>query len=141
MDHNGNAAAVLFFCYPCHHKLYQVYYDWGREFSFNNVNLCKSNVVQIFQFSFCDCKRYLLTYLLRKMILILFWILPISYLWVVRRQARKFDQQPSVKICFSSVPDLIKTNNYFGQHLQGDCFEKPFPFHLNNQTSLYRWVI
>ena len=34
-------------CYPCNQTLYQIDYDFGRELSFNNVNLCESNGVLI----------------------------------------------------------------------------------------------
>ena len=62
-------------CYLCHRtSLCLVYYDSGIEILFiftDNVNLCKSNVMQIFQLIFCDSERKLLAYLLRKTTLIL----------------------------------------------------------------------
>ena len=45
MNHNGNEATLLFCVIPAIAP-YRVYYDSRREFSFNNVNLCESNVVQ-----------------------------------------------------------------------------------------------
>ena len=35
----------------------RVYLDSVREFSFNNVNLCESNVVQILELIICDSER------------------------------------------------------------------------------------
>ena len=40
---------------PLH--LLSSYQDSGKEFSFGNVNLYKSNVVQIFELIFCDSER------------------------------------------------------------------------------------
>ena len=51
----------------------------GREVSFNNINLCEGNALQIYELIFCDSEK-LVTHLLRKKILILFSNLPISYL-------------------------------------------------------------
>ena len=42
-------------CYPCHRTLYYVEnVTFGRKFSFDNINLCESNVVQIYELIFCD---------------------------------------------------------------------------------------
>ena len=38
-------------------NLLSSYQDSGKEFSFGNVNLYKSNVVQIFDLIFCDSER------------------------------------------------------------------------------------
>ena len=46
-----------FLCYPCNHTLYRIDYDSGRELSFNNVNLCESNIGLIFQLVFCNNER------------------------------------------------------------------------------------
>ena len=45
---------------------YQVYYDSAKKFSFNNVNLCGSNVVKMFELNFCYGERKLFTYLHRR---------------------------------------------------------------------------
>ena len=37
----------------------------------------------------------------------------------------KVDQQSSNNIIALPVPQLVKMNSYFGQYLQGYCFEKP----------------
>ena len=39
------------------------------------------------------------------------------------------DQQSSINNSFLSVPQLVKVNNFFGQYLQGDCFEKILYFY------------
>ena len=56
-DHNRNAAALLFCVTPTIALYFQVYSDSGREFSFNNINLCESNVAQIIELIFCDSDR------------------------------------------------------------------------------------
>ena len=43
--------------YPCHRTLCRVYYDLGREFSFNNINLSENNFVQVHEFIFWDSER------------------------------------------------------------------------------------
>ena len=55
-DHNGNAATLVFCVIPAIEP-YQVYLDSGREFSFNNINLCEINAVQIYELIFCDSER------------------------------------------------------------------------------------
>ena len=42
-------------CVPSH--LISSILRLGREFSFNDVNLCESNVVQTFELIFCDSER------------------------------------------------------------------------------------
>ena len=39
-------------CYPCHRTVYQTYHVSDRKTSISHVNLCKSNVVLIFELSF-----------------------------------------------------------------------------------------
>ena len=61
-------------------------------------------------------------------------------------------------ISFLQVPQMVKMNNFIGHYLQGGIFRKNsvvsiymssdhrdrstirFYFHLNDQTSLYRWL-
>ena len=49
------------------------------------------------------------------------------------------NQQPSINISFLSVPEVVKMNNFFGQYLQGDCFQKQsvvslYPCHQTVET-------
>ena len=37
----------------------------------------------------------------------------------------KVHQQASINIIFLPVSQLAKMNSFFGQYLQGDCFERP----------------
>ena len=49
---------------------------WQRIFIYiywYHLYLCENNVMQIFQLIFCDSERWLLTFLLRKLVLILFF--------------------------------------------------------------------
>ena len=58
------------FMLPRYRSSYQVHYDPEIEFSFNNIYVCESNAVQIFELIFCDSGGELLTYLFRKIILV-----------------------------------------------------------------------
>ena len=106
---------------------------------------------------FCDSEMWLLTYFLRKIKFILF-LKSFNKLSIVSLASKleEVDQQPCINISVQPVPHLVKMNNIFGQYLQCGFFQKPlisismssdhrdgstirFFFHLNNQTSLYRW--
>ena len=44
-----------YFMLSLHRTLYYVEnVTFGRKFSFDNINLCESNVVQIYELIFCD---------------------------------------------------------------------------------------
>ena len=106
---------------------------------------------------FCDSEMWLLTYVFRKIIFILF-LKSFNKLSIVSLASKleEVDQQPCINISVHPVPHLVKMNNFLGQYLQCGCFRKPLVsismsldhrdgspimcfFHLNNQTSLYRW--
>ena len=119
----------------------------GREFSFSNVNLCESNILQIFELNFCNSERTLFTYLHRKIILILFWNIPI--------RLEEVDKQPSLTSIFYSAS--VKQNEQLWSVHPRWRFRKTsivsvsmssdpiggktirFFFHFNNQTLLHCW--
>ena len=57
MDRDGNAVELLFCVISTITTYIKYIKDSDGEFSFNNINLCESNVVQIFELIFCDTER------------------------------------------------------------------------------------
>ena len=90
----------------------------NREFLFNNVNLCESNVVQIFELIFCNREKELLIYLFRNNVMF-FKSSHKLFIGLLVRRLEEVYQQPSINISFLPAPQLVKMNNFFGQYLTG----------------------